>query len=142
MFRAKYMIFMVVALMTFQAGLTVIQSQAVDDFHMIDENGESVEPQPSAYVADSTGKASVPEYQYQGRTYSAVKVKYFPKGRIVYYGHNNGGVCDEPFILIPGIALLPRGFLFLLYGMSLIFLFLGIAIISDIFMNGIEEITA
>jgi solute carrier family 8 (sodium/calcium exchanger) len=68
-------------------------------------------------------------------------VKYFPRGRIVYYGSRTG-VCDEPFILMPGIALLPKGLLFVAYGFSLIFLFLGIGIISDVFMNGIEEITA
>lgn len=64
----------------------------------------------------------------------------FPRGRIVYYGHNTE-VCNV-LILIPGTALLPRGLLAIAYGLSLIYLFLGISIISDIFMVGIENITS
>lgn len=45
-------------------------------------------------------------------------------------------------MLIPGIALLPSGFLAVCYGLALIYLFLGISIISDIFMAGIEKITS
>jgi len=70
-----------------------------------------------------------------------VKVDYYPKGRIVYYGHLYTGVCDYP-ILIPGTALLPRGLLFFAYGLALIYLFLGIGIISDKFMDSIEQITS
>jgi len=45
-------------------------------------------------------------------------------------------------MLIPGTALLPTGFLTICYALSLIYLFLGISIISDIFMTSIEKITS
>jgi len=58
----------------------------------------------------------------------------------VYYG-GNSEICLSPF-LIPGIGLLPTGFLAICYGLTLIWLFLGISIISDVFMSGIEKITS
>jgi hypothetical protein len=45
-------------------------------------------------------------------------------------------------VLIPGTALLPIGVLAVAYGLSLVYLFMGIGIISDIFMVSIEKITA
>ena len=65
---------------------------------------------------------------------------YYPRGKIVYYG-SNSEVCTSG-ILIPGTALLPKGFLAVMYGLGLVYLFLGISIISDIFMAGIENITS
>lgn len=46
------------------------------------------------------------------------------------------------WVLIPGIALLPWGLLAVFYLITLVYLFLAIGIISDIFMAGIENITA
>jgi hypothetical protein len=43
---------------------------------------------------------------------------------------------------MPGIQLLSRGTQAFFYLMLLVYLFLGIAIISDIFMGAIEEITS
>jgi solute carrier family 8 (sodium/calcium exchanger) len=45
-------------------------------------------------------------------------------------------------MLIPGVALMPTGFLAIAYGSMLVYLFMGIGIISDIFMDSIEKITA
>jgi len=45
-------------------------------------------------------------------------------------------------MLIPGFYLLPNGLLAFCYLMVLGYLFLGIAIISDIFMEAIEQITS
>ena len=59
----------------------------------------------------------------------------------MYYG-DNLEVCNEPLVLLPGIALLPKGLLTVLYAVVLIYLFLGIAIISELFMGGIEKITS
>jgi len=42
-------------------------------------------------------------------------------------------------VLIPGIALLPSGLLAVFYALALVYLFLGIGIVSDVFMAGIEE---
>ncbi len=53
----------------------------------------------------------------------------------------NTKVCDS-WVIIPGMAILPSGLLVIVYGITLIYLFLGIGIISDIFMSGIENITA
>jgi hypothetical protein len=45
-------------------------------------------------------------------------------------------------ILIPGIQLLPTKMLAVTYFVFLMYLFLGIAIIADIFMEAIEVITS
>jgi solute carrier family 8 (sodium/calcium exchanger) len=45
-------------------------------------------------------------------------------------------------LLIPGISLLSEGVQVFAYFMSLVYLFLGIAIVSDIFMGSIEVITS
>jgi len=68
------------------------------------------------------------------------KVVPYQRGQIVYYSTNKA-VCDS-WVLIPGTALLPRSVTSVAYGITLIYLFLGIGIISDIFMAGIENITA
>jgi len=46
------------------------------------------------------------------------------------------------WVLIPGTPLLPTGFLAVIYFLILVWLFMGIAIVSDIFMEGIEKITS
>jgi hypothetical protein len=43
--------------------------------------------------------------------------------------------------MVPGSSLLPNGFMGVCYLIGLGWLFLGIAIISDIFMESIENIT-
>ena len=45
-------------------------------------------------------------------------------------------------VLIPGTTLMPSGFLGFIYVVFLGFLFLGISIIADIFMEAIEVITS
>jgi hypothetical protein len=49
--------------------------------------------------------------------------------------------CFSP-ILVPGTSLLPTGLMGIVYLLWLGYLFIGIAIISDIFMEAIESITA
>ena len=44
--------------------------------------------------------------------------------------------------MIPGVATLNVGVLAIAYGLTLIYLFLGISIVSEIFMSSIEKITA
>jgi len=58
----------------------------------------------------------------------------------VYYS-NNEEVCNS-WVLIPGTAILPNGILAVGYFFTLVYLFLGIAIVSDVFMAGIEKITS
>jgi len=64
----------------------------------------------------------------------------YERGRIHYYS-NNSQVCNS-WVLVPGTAILPKGLLAIGYCLSLIYLFLGIAIVSDVFMSSIEKITA
>ena len=45
-------------------------------------------------------------------------------------------------LLIPGIATMSRGVLSVAYGLSLVYLFLGISIVAEIFMEAIEKITS
>lgn len=45
-------------------------------------------------------------------------------------------------MLIPGTTLLPKGVLAITYFIFLAWLFLGISIVADIFMEAIEEITS
>ena len=50
-------------------------------------------------------------------------------------------VCDS-FVLIPGAQVLSKGTLAIFYFLALVYMFLGINVISDIFMTSIERITA
>lgn len=77
---------------------------------------------------------------WYGTTYGTTKVVDFKRGQIVYFSSNTA-TCDS-WVLIPGAATLPTGVTSIAYCLSLIYLFLGIGIISDIFMSAIEEITA
>jgi hypothetical protein len=43
---------------------------------------------------------------------------------------------------VPGVILLNNGLLAFFYFVTLMFLFLGISIVSDVFMNAIEVITS
>ena len=43
---------------------------------------------------------------------------------------------------MPGTAILPNGLLAVFYGLTLIYLFLGVYVVSDIFMASIERITS
>jgi len=46
------------------------------------------------------------------------------------------------WVLIPGTAILPNGLLAVVYGVVLCYLFMGISIVADLFMAGIEKITS
>ena len=70
----------------------------------------------------------------------STETEWYPRGRIVYYSHNEQ-VCNSP-LLIPGTAILPNGLLAVFYALTLIYLFLGIYVVSDIFMASIERITS
>lgn len=53
-----------------------------------------------------------------------------------------GSYCMSTMVLIPGTTLMPTRLLGIAYFLFLIFLFLGISIIADIFMEAIEVITS
>jgi hypothetical protein len=77
---------------------------------------------------------------WYGEKYRSTKVTSFDRGQIVYFS-TNSEVCDS-WVLIPGAATLPTAVTSIAYCLTLIYLFLGIGIISDIFMSAIEKITA
>ena len=113
---------------------------------VIDEEGHPFELTPDKVSKDDDGKVTK-EYIYcrddKGEdcdNYINHKIVYYERGRIVYYG-NNYKMCTSG-VLIPGTALLPIGLLTVCYFLTMIYLFLGISIISDIFMSGIEKITS
>jgi hypothetical protein len=77
---------------------------------------------------------------YNGKTYITGEQDEYERGRIVYYSSNTE-VCQS-WVLMPGVAILPNGLLAVFYCLCLIYLFLGISIVSDIFMESIEKITS
>uniref|UniRef100_A0A6U2FWI8 Calx-beta domain-containing protein n=1 Tax=Chlamydomonas euryale TaxID=1486919 RepID=A0A6U2FWI8_9CHLO len=74
-------------------------------------------------------------------TYDGLCVDNWPsgKGAVVYY---DWSACSSSFINLPGINLLPDWLLGCMWALFLIWLFFGIAIISDAFVASIEVITA
>lgn len=69
-----------------------------------------------------------------------MEVNEFERGRIVYFSKNTE-VCLSS-LLIPGVATLNVGLLAIAYGLCLVYLFLGISIVAEIFMESIEKITS
>jgi len=92
------------------------------------------------FVQAVTAQA-VNKYYYGDDAYEQVQISVYPRGRIVEFTNNPSGFCNSG-MLIPGISILPKGFLFILYLLFLLYLFLGISIISDVFMSAIEVITS
>jgi solute carrier family 8 (sodium/calcium exchanger) len=69
-------------------------------------------------------------------------IQNYPRGRVVLFG-DGYNVCTTPKpFLIPGTEILPVGVLAVAYFLTLCFLFLGISIIAEVFMAGIEQITS
>jgi len=68
--------------------------------------------------------------------------QYGANGYIEEYYSAPDSVCFSSLVLIPGTQLMSNGFLGLVYLIFLLYLFLGIAIIADLFMAAIEVITS
>lgn len=86
------------------------------------------------------GCAVAATYWYEGKEYEKTQTKYFPRGRIVEYT-NLEEFCDS-FLLLPGITTLSRPLLAIMYVLTLFWMFLGMNIIADVFMDAIEVITS
>jgi hypothetical protein len=69
-----------------------------------------------------------------------MQVQEFQRGRIVYFSKNTE-VCQSS-LLIPGVANLNRTVLSIAYGLSLCYLFIGVSIVAEVFMEAIEKITS
>jgi len=74
--------------------------------------------------------------KWNEKEWASEDIATYPRGVIKYYG-SNSEICNSP-ILVPGIPLLPRGLLAIVYGLALVYLFLGISIVADLFVAGIE----
>ena len=59
-----------------------------------------------------------------------------------YFNEDSPRLCHSYLILVPGTSLLNENLLAVTYLVFLGWLFLGIAIIADIFMEAIEEMTS
>jgi len=64
----------------------------------------------------------------------------YPRGRIVHLSRNTA-VCNS-WVIFPGFSILPRGLTAPFYFLVLNYLFMGIGVVSDIFMDSIEKITS
>jgi len=64
----------------------------------------------------------------------------YPFGRIVMYGYNDD-ICNS-VLLIPGVQILPIPLLAFAYAFTLAYLFIGVSIVAETFMAGIEKITS
>ena len=80
------------------------------------------------------------EITWNNEKWASMDVHEYPRGRIVYFSKNTE-VCASP-LLIPGVATLSRTVLAFAYGFCLCYLFMGIAIVAEIFMEAIEKITS
>lgn len=85
-------------------------------------------------------KVAVHAYTWQGREYEHRKYTTFERGSIEVFS-NNDEVCSSG-IIIPGTELLDYPLLGTFYFLGMAYLFLGIAIIAEIFMGAIEVITS
>lgn len=90
-----------------------------------------------AREADGEGKGKF-KYENEGGVhyYENMLIQNYPRGRIVMFG-NSDAICTGSF-LIPGTELLPVAVLAIAYFFTLSWLFMGISIIAEVFMAGIE----
>lgn len=72
--------------------------------------------------------------------YSDSHEQEFSRGRIVEFADDKD-FCHSN-VLIPGVPLISKGLLIVVYFLTLCYLFLGISIVADIFMGSIEVITS
>jgi len=85
-------------------------------------------------TGDDTG------FKYDGHTYKSKDNFEFSRGEMVVF-YDTEEICDS-WVLVPGVILIDNGLLGFFYLVCLLWLFLGISIVSDIFMGAIEVITS
>ena len=79
-------------------------------------------------------------YLYNDKEYDQIAYSYFDKGYIMEFT-NRDEFCHS-FVIYFGVSLFNEGILACFYAFALFYMFLGIAIVSDIFMGAIEVITS
>ena len=80
------------------------------------------------------------QYTWEGDSFDHYKLYTMDRGYIEVYS-NRDEVCTS-WVLVPGTELLPYWLLAIAYFFALVYLFLGVAIVSDLFMAAIEVITS
>lgn len=78
-------------------------------------------------------------YVWQDQSYKHIHVQTFERGQVVEF--SNDLFCHS-FVLPPAFSHKPSALLGVIYVLMIVYLFLGVSIVSDIFMNAIESITS
>ena len=81
-------------------------------------------------------------YMYEGKEYSLYRKIEGASGYIEEYTNKESFCTTDLPIIVPGTELLNDTFMGIVYTLVLFWFFLGIAIVADIFMESIEQITS
>ena len=115
--KCKFSVFMAIICLIFTFGTSHVQSE-IKKFNEDDatnlKNGD-------------------PDLDFDGEHYHVWEKIEYERGHITYFSSNEV-ICNSP-LLIPGVAILPRTLLAVFYFVTLIYLFLAIGLVSDIFME-------
>jgi Ca2+/Na+ antiporter len=99
---------------------------------------EPVNPDNNNDNDDSDDDTAEVKHTWQGKEYTEYVRTNHSQGYVDEY-FDEGGQCDS-YMLIPGVRLMNTRFMAVVYFLTLIYLFLGISIIADIFMEAIEVV--
>jgi len=80
-------------------------------------------------------------FDWKGLEYNYYDIIVGANGFMEEWHNKEDDFCNS-FMIVPGTSLLDQRFLTVMYFLFLCYLFVGISIIADIFMEGIENITA
>lgn len=100
---------------------------------------------PESYIGDPTdaGDGKADRFKWKDGEYDNYVYIIRQQGWIEeFFDGEEGDYCQSGLVLIPGTTLLPKGLLAIMYALFLGWLFLGISIVADIFMEAIEVITS
>lgn len=100
--------------------------------------GDKTEGKTESNDLKKTEKTKVAEtFEFKGTTYTGHVKTIHSQGYVEEY--YNGERCAS-YLLLPGMSLMPNGVMATIYFLFLMYLFLGISIIADIFMEAIEVV--
>jgi hypothetical protein len=117
-------------------------------FDVVDAADEEYDFVPQRYLAEDINtdcykdqsRPVVADMAWTETKYKCLSIKKSSNGFVEeYYDVQQ---CYSSMILVPGTSLMSNGFLGVMYLLFLSYLFLGISIIADIFMEAIEVITS
>jgi Ca2+/Na+ antiporter len=85
---------------------------------------------------------SLGDFQWKGKPYTKQFITNYSTGQIVEYQDDTREEFCHSIILFPGFSLQQSWWLGTLYFITLVYIFVGVSIISDIFMDSITVITS